>query len=202
MKVKLISLILILFMLSSPTSCGDWRDLFNESEVVCELLNDLVKEEYSEIVIDVYTTTNGVTLQSKYTLTSTLVKYQIEQLNKLPEDGNLSGEIPSFKFTIEGIAEIKNGKVVKLDGESVSLPSYNQLKGSFDFNKNNFKNIDISSSGVFKADVVSPDDFFGATTDARDVRVCVEYSDDYLETIIIDYKTDYSTVQLSYEFTK
>ena len=202
MKVKLISLTLMLFMLVSPSSCDIFDGLFDGSEVVCELLDKLVKEEYSEIVIDVYTTTNGVALQSKYILTSTLVKCQIEQLNKLPEDGNLSGEIPSFKYTIEVTAEIKNGKVVKLDGESVSLPSYNQLKGRFDFNKNNFENIDISESGMFKADVVSPDDFFGATTDARDVKVCVEYSDDYLETIIIDYKTDYSTVQLSYEFTK
>ena len=169
---------------------------------VYETLSSLVKKEYSEIVINILTNTNGIELTAEYILTDNYVEYSIEQLSKLPEDGSLDGVSSSYKITLAGNAVIKNGEVVKLDGNQVSLPEYDELKGSFDFSQDNFKNVNTLTHGVFTADVISPSKFFGTSANVKDVKVVVEYSDTALKSITINYKTDNSIVKLSYKFTK
>jgi hypothetical protein len=171
-------------------------------ESVYEVLTRLTKEKYSRVSIYVTTNTGGLNLTAKYYVSANLVEYEIEQLNKLPEDGNLEGASSSYKSTFKGKAEIKNGQVVRLDGESVALPDSGHLKGAFNFTESNFKNVNTSAKGTFKADVVSPSKFMGTNTDAKNMKVVVEYSDTALKTITITYDTDYSNVKLSYKFTK
>ena len=219
MKTKIIAFILMIFMIFTLTSCDAILDSLlggngtddppidddppiEGDETIYDVLTRLTKEKYIKIVIDVSTTTNGVELKSKYSLANRMVQYEIEQLNKLPEDGNFEGTSSSFKSKISGTAEIMNGQVVKLDGTSVSLPTYDQLKGGFDFSRSNFKNADPSTQGVFKADVVSPSKFLGVNTDAQNMKVVVEYNSTSLKTITINYKTDNSIVKISYKFTK
>ena len=82
------------------------------------------------------------------------------------------------------------------------MPSYEQLKGSFDFSSENFTNVNSSSKGTFTADVISPSDFFGSDINATNVKVIVEYGDSGLKSIKINYNTSDSNVLIFYKFQK
>ena len=224
---KIISIALIFALLMCFASCGGGKDTTttarpndtttikpddttttvpNEpdpppSETVYDVLNRLSKEKYQKVKLNITTVTEDITLKANYVLTASLVEYSIEQLNKLPVDGNFDGMSPNHKVTLTGTATIENGKVTKLDGAYVTLPNYDELKGSFNFGEDNFTGI-TTQSGKFTASVKSPSKLLGTEKNLTDMKITVEYSSTALKKITLSYKTSDSPVTTVYEFEK
>ena len=170
------------------------------TQTVYDLLDDLTEKKYSNIEIDIVTTTGFAELYSNYVLTQSNVVYSIEMLNLLPSDGSIADLPSNYKTTATGYALIENGQVVEHDGsKDVTLPSYDELNGNFNFDESNFKNAVIGNYS-FEADVVSPSQYYGAEVNMRDHKVEVEYTETSLTKITISYSTTNATVQTVYAF--
>lgn len=211
MKKTLFSLILILTLLMCFVACSFGNGNTNESpkvpnpafpeanKTIYEVLNELVQVNYKKVELNITTIMKDIELESSYVLTDSIVAYSVEQLTMLPADGNIENVSRNYKIALTGTAIIENGKVVKLDGESVTLPSYDDLKGSFNFKESNFENI-TTESGKFTADVISPFEFLGTEKLLSDMKIVVDYNSSALQKITITYKTTNSTVTTVYEF--
>jgi hypothetical protein len=73
------------------------------------------------------------------------------------------------------------------------------LKGNFNFDESNFKNI-VAGNNSFEAEVISPTQFYGADVDISNLKVKVDYTDTALAKMIISYSTDNATIQTVYAF--
>lgn len=170
------------------------------TQTVYDLLDDLADQDYSNIKIDIVVTTGFAELYSNYVLTQSNVVYSIERLNLLPSDGNITDLPSNYKMTVTGYALIENGQVVELDGDKdITLPSYDELKGNFNFDESNFKNAVVGNNS-FEAEVISPSQFYGADVDMSNLKVKVEYTKTSLTKIIISYSTTNASVQTVYVF--
>ena len=199
---KIISLLLalsILLMLLSSCSVPVPEEKPSTGPSVYEVLQILANKDYSAVKIDVVTKTNFAELSASYTLKKGSVTYSVEQLNELSASENTSALPSDYKTTVTGSAKIENGKVVSLDGADVTLPSYDELKGSFRFAEENFKNV-VEGEKTFSADVVSPSAFYGATVNVIDLKVSVAYSESALTEIVISYRTVGAKVETVYTF--
>ena len=99
----------------------------------------------------------------------------------------------------QGSTQSCNGEIIILDGTNVTLPAYDELRGAFNFDESNLKNI-VTESNSLKADVISPSMFYGSNVNVQNMRIDVEYSETELLKIVITYRTNYSTVTNTYEF--
>ena len=170
-------------------------------KTVYEVLNDLSKQNYSKIELNITTLTGDIQLSASYVLTAHKVSYSVEQLNMLPTDGNFSNMSPEYKTTLAGTATVENGKVTKIDGDKVSVPEYAELKGSFDFKESYFRNVK-SDDGEFSADIVYASGFLGTDKNIRGLKIEVKYTFSAIEKITMVYQTANSTVTTIYEFEK
>ena len=172
------------------------------AQTVYDLLDDLAEEDYSKIKIDILVKNGFVELYSNYVLTQNNVVYSIEELNLLPSDGSITDLPSNYKNTVTGYALIENGKIVELDGnKDITLPSYDELKGNFNFVESNFKNAVVGENS-FEADVVIPSQFYGADVDMTNLKLKVEYTKTSLTKVSISYSTTKATVQTVYVFEK
>ncbi len=173
----------------------------NEEKTPCELLNELSNQSYKKVKLNITTTTNSFELKASYVLTDVSVEYSVEQLNLLPVDGNLENASPNDKKTVSGTATVENGKITKVDHEDVTIPSYTELKGGFDFREAYFKNAQ-ADNGKFTADVVLVSDFLGTEKTVNDMKLVVEYDSSAIQKMTMTYQTANATVSTVYEFTK
>ena len=213
MKKIIILSITMAMLLMCMTACSGFLDLLltptptppddpnpPATQTVYDLLDDLADQDYSNIKIDITVTTGFAELYSNYVLTQSTVVYSIERLNLLPSDGNITDLPSNYKTTVTGYALIENGQVVELDGDKdVTLPSYYELKGNFNFDKSNFKNAVVGNNS-FEAEVISPSQFYGANVDMSKLKVKVEYTETSLTKITISYNTTNASVQTVYVF--
>lgn len=170
----------------------------NESGIY-KKLDGFADLNYQQIKLSIVTITGDIELSANYTLTQNNVSYSVEQLNMLPPNGDLTGISPEYKTTHTGYAKIVDGMVAELDGEGVTLPSYDELKGNFSFAESNFKNV-TTQGNSFSADVVSPSNFYGSTVNVQNMKVTVEYTETAFSKMVITYQTANSTVTTTYEF--
>ena len=205
---KLIVSILLLFTLligatacfQTPTSESTSSESDSAPQTIYEQLDSFADVRYQQVKLDVLTVTGDIQLSASYTLTQNDVKYSVEQLNTLPEDGKLDGVSPNYKKTQTGTAKIIAGKVMQFDGQGVVLPAYEELKGSFHFDESNLKNVEMQEN-TLSADVISPSSFYGAEVDIQNVKICVEYTQTAFRQISITYQTASASVTTIYEFT-
>ena len=107
-----------------------------------------------------------------------------------------------YKSVISGYASIENGVVVEIDGNNdVAIPSYEVLRGAFNFDESNLKNV-ILGENSFEADIVSPMRFYGTYIAIDDLKVKVEYTQSSLKQLIIFYNTANAAVKTVYSFTE
>jgi hypothetical protein len=170
-------------------------------KTVCDVLQGLSKQNYGKIKLNITTLTGDIQLNAEYILTSSDVSYSVEQLNMLPTGGKLDNLSPEYKKILTGTAAIENGKVTKFNGDSVNLPEYDELTGTFDFKETYFKNIK-TDDGEFSADVISASKFLGTNKSVSNLKIEVKYNNSALKKIILTYKTANSTVTTVYEFEK
>lgn len=216
MKKICVSIFLILAVLATFVACGGIENDHNEgpgsnteqttastenAKTVYDILNELSKIEYSQVHLNISTISGDVELKSSYTLTDSEITYSLEQLNLLPEDGNVGNLSSNYKATLKGSAVIENGKVTWLDGDKISIPSYDELIGAFNFDESNFRKIQ-QESGKLSAEVISASEFLGIDKNIKNMKITVEYSDSSLQKITITYNTDLSAVTTVYEYQK
>ena len=212
MKKSIIALILSFVLLMCMTACSGSKDpeptpggdtttpTPSVTETIFDKLDDFADLNYQQIKLTIVTVTGDIQLSANYTLTQSNVSYSVEQLNMLPSNGDLTGISPEYKTNHTGYAKIVDGKVTELDGEGVTLPSYDELKGHFSFAESNFKNVTTQGNSL-SADVEIPSSFYGSTVNAQNMKVTVEYTETALSKIVITYQTTNSTVMTTYEFT-
>ena len=218
MKKKILAIVLSLAILTTLVSCnvffhappiettlGDQpttgMDAQNSPKEIWEKLQELSQQKYNKVKLNIKTVTGDIELNANYTLSNTNVTYLVEQLNLLPSNGDMTNVSPNAKTTLSGSAIIKNGRVEKIDGKTVTIPSYNELRGVFNFEESNFKNVKMEK-GKLTADVSSVFGFMGTSQNLRNMKIVVTYSDTALQKLEITYNTTNSTVTTVYEFTK
>ena len=208
MKKLIILLITISMLLMFMTACSGSKDPEPKpddpdsqvTQTVYSLLNELSKKDCSNIEVDILVTNGFAELYSNFVLTESTVVYSIEKLNLLTFDGEIIDLPSSYKTTMTGYALIENGRVIELDGsKDVTLPSYDELKGNFNFDESNFKNI-LLGTGSFEADVINPSQFYGADADMSNLKVKIEYTESSLTELTVSYNTTNATVQTVYAF--
>ncbi len=206
MKKIIISMVLLFAFLMCITGCSGQNNTPPSSDVnppatqtVYEKLESLADKLYRKIHVSVVTSTDGISLSAEYVLAGNNVLYSIERLNLFAPDGDISELSPEFKTRLVGTAAVNNGEIKMLDGENVTLPSYEELKGSFNFKETNLKNI-VNANNSLQAEVISPSDFYGSSVNAQGMRIDVEYSETALVKMVITYQTENSTVTTTYEF--
>ena len=206
---KIISIILFLALLTCMMSCtisggsGNNSDTPNndssDTQTIYERLNVMANKSYDSITLSIVTTTAKSEISAKYFLNKTDVTYNIEQLNTLPTDGNITDVSSKYKTKLYGTAKVENGNLVSVDGDNITLPSYSELKGSFNFNEENLKNV-VVGNGSLKADVVSPSKFYGTSIDANEMSIDVTFSTDSFIRITVTYETENASVKTVYDF--
>lgn len=209
MKKTILSIVLVLALLTCVVACnknsnsGDGTSTQSPeaTKTIYDILNELSEQKYQKVTLDISTVTGDIELKAEYVITDTQIKYSVEQLNLLPPDGNLENASLDYKTILSGTATVENGTVTKLDGDSVSIPSYDELKGAFHFKESNFKNIQ-TENGKLTAEVVSASDFLGTGTGINNMKIVVDYSNSALQKITLTYQTANSTVTTVYEFVK
>ena len=203
MKKIITMLIMLSIVLTFLSACSgdDTSSSGNDTnQTICEQLDVFADKSYKSVNLCVVTTTKDDKLQANYVLTQDSVSYSVENLNTLPTNGDLTGISPEYKSTYEGTAKIVGGKITELDGDDVSLPSYDELKGNFNFDESNLTNVVVQGNKL-TADAISPASFLGSMVDAQDVKIEVEYTASSLSKVTITYQTAKSTVLIRYEFT-
>ena len=176
----------------------DGEDDSDESEDIYSRLAGLADKSYDLIILDITSTTAHVSLGARYELSSDEVRYSVERLNKISID-DIASNPASYKTTLTGVATVKNGVIVSLNGDDVDLPEYTELKGLFTFDEKCFCEVK-DEGGVFTADIVNPDSFFARDVDVTDARISVVYTDDAFISITLSYKTSAATVVAVYTF--
>ena len=203
MMKKIIALMLSVVLLMCMVSCikkDEDTPVVPTEKTVYEKLGELAAKNYQQIKLSIITVKNSdVELAAIYTLTEQSVSYTVEQLNKLPTDGNLAGVSPDFKSVYTGSAKIVGGEVTELDGSPVTVPSYDELKGNFNFDADNFEGVS-ESENMFSASVKSPSDFYGAEVEAVNMKVKVQFTESALTKITITYHLNGAKVTTTYEF--
>ena len=167
-----------------------------------EEITKLLKVDYSEVPLNVTTTTDGITLNGVYTLTfegdKTIVDYSFDKLNDLDINGdNANGYLTTGK----GSAVVENGMVVE-GSAAVELPQEVDFNG-LSFKPAFFENYSMTGA-KFEADVKAPKAFLGNyRLECRNMHVTVLYSKDALIKIAITYVSENgSDVSITYLFTK
>lgn len=164
-------------------------------------LNDMCKETYSQIVLQIKTTTNGETLTDNFTVTNSgsvsKIDYTIERLTEISLD-----ELPKdYKTETVGTVIVENGKITQNDNKiDESVASLRKVGFSF------YSNYFVSpkwTSGQFSATVKDPAQFFDVEEFVcTNMHVTVKYSSS-LKSMVITYKSAKgSTVEMRYTFTK
>ena len=178
----------------TPAPDGDKE----ESEDIYSRLAELANREYGLITLDITSTTSHVSLGARYEISADEVRYSVERLNRISID-DIASNPASYKKTLTGVATVKNGVIVSINGDDVELPEYTELKGLFTFDEKCFCEVK-DEGGVFTADIVNPDSFFTRDVDVTDARISVVYTDDALVSITLSYTTSAATVVAVYTF--
>ena len=196
MKKRIVLIALLVLVLVCLTACGNVENTLTA-------VTTLLKEDYSNVTINVTTETSNVTLQGVYSLSfdgdKTTIEYSYDKLNELDIDGNNAG---SYKTTISGTAVVQ-GNTVTENGVPVELPA-----GPLDYTglsfKEGFFNKARVSNGSFSANVRNPKGFTGNNDFVcSNMRVEVKFTTDSLSEINITYvSANGNNVTVVYWFTK
>lgn len=196
MKKTLIALLVILLLAGCLFSCSSPST--DNKDTVYDTLNKLAQKEYRTVEVKITTNTNGLQLYSTYITSSDTVEYSVEAFNSL--EGGVETLPEEYKSTFSGVAKIKDGKVTEIDGDTVSLPSYDSLKGAFNFEKENFKSME-DKNGKFTAIVIDPSNLLGISDNGvNNMKIIVCYNDSAIESILLTYNTGKSSVTTEYIF--
>ena len=104
----------------------------------------------------------------------------------------------SYKKTETGIAEIKNNKVISLDG-NIEMPTFTVLTGGFNFDSTNLTNY-IKDGETATFDVIDASTFLGTSVSTNDMKITAVYNETKLVSLTVTYTANRFTVTLNYVY--
>ena len=186
---KLTAILLIFTLIFALVSCF---------EGIYDQLNKFAAKQYSMIQLEVFTTADGKTLKSSYSISENLIRYSVESINGMSLDSQ-----DEFIKTQKGEALISNGNITKLNGDNVTLPEYATLTGKFTFLDKNFDNVKFED-GSFSADVLNPASFISlqgaSAANIKNATVSIKFNAKGFESMRITYTEGGVLVVMSYTF--
>lgn len=214
--MKAIKIILISLLATAIVTCFISCDDFNvggsssddtsqsvpgtdEVKSTYDLLNELSRIRYKTVDLSITTQTDDVELISTYSVSAEKISYSVQQLNLLPEDGNLSDLEDGHIKTLTGSVTLNMSEIVDREGDPVALPSLSFLKGELCYDESNFANA-VEEKGKLTADVISADLFLGNDNGLKNMKITVEYDSFSLKSLILTYETENSSVASVYTF--
>lgn len=164
-------------------------------------IQEILNKNYSQIVLTVTDTfAEGVSLQSVYTVnygeSDVTIEYSIEKFTSL----SLDAASPQFKTVKTGSVVLKDGVIVKQEGDSADF-SYELISaGGLNFKEEYFTAVTINNVS-FKADITNPSGFFGTAVDCTGAKIQSVFAD-YMAEIVVSYTSSSgSSVEYEYRFT-
>ena len=169
-----------------------------EKQAACEKLDSLADKSYSSVNLTITTEDDGKVLVSTYELTANTVEYSIEKLTSFTEEDGVIVAPDSYQETFTGTAEVKDNKVISLDG-NLEMPAYDVLVGGFSFVYDNLTEYTLGEgTDTFK--VTDATAFFGTNVDTADMSVSATYNDSALVSLTVTYTTGGVAVTLNYSY--
>lgn len=165
-----------------------------------EALNDLLALDYSGFKLTVTDTFDAETslksvYEIEYSANGATVNYSIERFAEI----SLGTPVSSAKVTLEGVAVIKDGVVVSVDGDDVNITA-DAAETGLNFKEEYFENTQFTGISL-KADVKNASGFLGTDIACTEMKVQA-YFPKSLDNIKITYKTDGGNhVEYVYKFT-
>ena len=157
-----------------------------------DVINELIKADYSSVKLEVTTTLDGESLKGEYSTTATTggykVDYRYEQLNSFAEsDGDIV--IPDeYKTTYSGSATVVDGKVTSQTGDETDIPLERLTATRLSFSASYFSDVQ-QRDGDFFAKVTDVKGFFGQAISASNMTVTVKYTAESLNSVTIRYRS-------------
>ena len=171
----------------------------DEAKSTYDLLNELSRIRYKTVDLSITTQTDDIELISTYSISAERISYSVQQLNLLPENGDISDLEDGHIKTLTGSVTLNMSEIVDREGDHVALPSLSFLKGELCYDKSNFANA-VEEKGKLTADVISADIFLGNDNDLKNMKITVEYDNSSLKSLILTYETEISSVTSIYTF--
>ena len=176
---------------------GDSDGQGDAEKTVYDVLKGLSEKERETVKLDVCVRIDDITLNANYVVKKTSVTYSVERLNLIT--GDVYDLPDDFKSLLSGTAVVENGATVKVEGDEVSLPEYTELVGKFNYSESCFTDV-TASDGRFSASVKSANDFLGVNSDAKNMKITVDYNEAAIEKITLTYDTESAKVTSVYVF--
>ncbi len=168
-------------------------------------LNELAEKDYDEVRLKVTTVTDGETLHASYRAVSVAegisVTYSCEQFNQIVTDENGDYVLPDAAITtLQGEILVKDGKTVKVDGDTIALSPQTVTAAGLRFSADLFEEEETTDTS-FRAKVNSPAAFLRESNlVASNMTVVVEYTDRALTSVTVTYNTQTGSVTMQYTF--
>lgn len=181
------------------TGCGTESERARDDRY--EHLNEMLRAEYSRIVLTVTDTFDGGTfLKSEYVLSysdgGVTVEYTAERFAVI---GDLGEPLPEAKTTLSGRAVVKDGVIVSAEGDDVGL-SADIAKTGFTFKEEYFENAEFGDV-FFAADVKDADAFFGTRISGSGMKAEATFFDVFSELSVTYLSAGGYDVEFRYVFS-
>ena len=195
----LLTALLLLFAACATPNSSDYQKF-----------NDMLKKSYSEVTVQISTTTETAELNGKFVLTFiagyTKISYEFDRINTFDVDasGNVSDADDDFIVQENGSVVVRDGAIV--DGDTTVELNLAQLDVTgFSFKSGFFKNVNLAGA-LFEADVTNPQRFTGSDEmkDCTDMHVKLIYnvSANLLTSIDLTYTSENgAAVKINYLFS-
>lgn len=185
---------ILVFALFCLCSCD-----FGSSSDRYSVMNKILRAEHENVKLDVVTEKDGTTLHSAFDVHNSddvsTVQYSVQQLatfedNQLPDN---------YIKTLNGTVELRNGEVVKSDGDEIEV---NFEIFSFGYNfKDKFFSDAKYENGAFTAKVTNVNSFVGDSEfDGTNMTVRFNYADIEPQLVVAYTTASGVSVTMTYKF--
>ena len=199
-KILIICLIAVIAVsVLCLSACND-----NNAAETLRKINTAMMYDYSNITLNVKTSTDNVDLSAKYTIKTTdditEVSYEVERLNGFDENGNVPSE---FKSTVKGTATVSDGKIISVDGDQLDSNIVLDIVDTNMTFRLSYLQVTKASDDGISAKVVNAKGFLkNESFEGEDMTVTVTLSQSYLSKINLDYSLNGADVKLEYVFVR
>lgn len=192
MKKIIIAFVLIFSIVLCLSSCDEPAQTDNEAEM--NNLNAMAAIDYSVYSIEINVkSTFGNEVTEKYSVIdvndSKTVRYHIERLNSFAVNGDTVTVPDEYKTVSSGTLEASESNNAKY-----ALPTFNFSSETISVNTI----YDEDGIRVLEGSIISPVGFIGSDINGTNIQVSVQFTEKYLEKIVITYENGDSFTTITY----
>lgn len=207
MKNKILVLFALLTVVMLCFAACDTLPSVNDLQSI----NDMLKQDYSQVMVLTSTKTAQAELTGKFTMhfeqDQTTIEYEYDRVNTFDIEGDGDGiATPDGDYIVreKGVAVVRDGEVVDED-DSLNLEEFGLKISGFSFKQAFFDKANFQSA-KFEADVVNAQDFTGnKSLNCTDMHVAVFFNTNtkVITRMDITYTSaNGAAVAINYVFTK